>query len=164
MKRLTLALALAAMATGYSTGASAAGAADNVTAVGPFVRLAPPNAQATGAFMVLKNNGEKDVKVVKAASPACKITELHEHINDAGVMRMRPVQSIAIKAKSETVLQPGGLHVMLIDLNAPMKEGDKIAITLSFDDGSSKQVDVPVMKPAPMPAGPAPTDHSAHQH
>jgi copper(I)-binding protein len=166
MKRLSLALALAALAAGFSTAALAAGAADTITAVGPFVRLAPPGAQATGAFMVLKNNGDKDVKVVKASSPAARIAELHEHINDGGVMKMRPVAAIDIKAKGEAVLKPGGLHVMLIDLTAPMKEGDKIAITFGFDDGSSKQVDVPVMRPAPMPAGPAPApmDHSAHQH
>jgi hypothetical protein len=166
MKRLSLAIALATLATGFSTGTLAAGAADSVSAIGPFVRLAPPGAQATGAFMILKNNGDKDVKVVKASTPAAKTAELHEHINDGGVMKMRPVAAIDIKAKGEAVLMPGGLHIMLIDLNAPMKEGDKIPVTLGFDDGSSKQVDVPVMRPAPMPAGPAPApmDHSAHQH
>jgi periplasmic copper chaperone A len=164
MKRLSLAIALAALATGFSTGTFAAGAADSISAIGPFVRLAPPGAQATAAYMVLKNNGDKDVKVVKASSPAARTTELHEHINDGGVMKMRPVAAIDIKAGGKTVLMPGGLHVMLIDLNAPMKEGDKIPVTLGFDDGSSKQIDVPVMRPAPMPSGPAPMDHSSHNH
>ncbi len=135
-----------------SAGALAA-AADNVSVQDPYVRLAPPNAPATGAFMVIKNNGDKDVKVVKASNPASKVTELHNHINDGGVMRMRPVQAIDIKAKGEAVLKPGGLHVMLIDLKTPMKEGDMIPITLGFDDGSSTQVEARVVKPtaAPMP-------------
>jgi len=136
-----------------SAGALAA-AADNVTVQEPYVRLAPPNAPATGAFMVIKNGGDKDVKVVKADNPASKATELHTHLNEGGVMKMRPVAAIEIKAKGEAVLQPGGLHVMLINLNAPMKEGDSVPITLTFDDGSSKKVDAKVVRPvaAGMPA------------
>jgi len=131
-----------------------AGAADNVSVQDPYVRLAPPNAPATGAFMVIKNNGDKDVKVVKADNPVSKVTELHTHLNEGGVMKMRPVPSIEVKAKGEAVLKPGGLHVMMIDIKTPMKEGDVVPITLSFDDGSTKQVDAKVVRPmaAPMPA------------
>jgi len=149
MKQLSL-LAASLM---FSAGVLAA-AADNVSVQDPYVRLAPPNAPATGAFMVIKNNGDKDVKVVKADNPVSKVTELHTHINEGGVMKMRPVPSIEVKAKGEAVLKPGGLHVMMIDLKAPMKEGDVVPITLSFDDGSTKQVDAKVVRPmaAPMPA------------
>lgn len=134
-----------------STGVLAAGA-DSVTVQDPYVRLAPPGAPATGAFMVLKNNGDKDVKVVKADNPASKVTEMHNHINDGGVMRMRPVPAIDVKAKGEAVLKPGSLHIMLIDLKAPMKEGDMVPITLNFDDGSSKTVEAKVVKPVVPPA------------
>lgn len=149
MKKLSVLLA----GLMISVGALAA-SADMVTVHEPYVRLAPPNAPATAAFMVLKNGGDKDVKVMKADNPASKLTELHTHINDNGVMKMRPVAAIEIKAKGETKLQPGGLHVMLINLKAPMKEGDVVPITLTFDDGSSKNVDAKVMKPvaAGMPA------------
>ncbi|MGB4065441.1 MAG: copper chaperone PCu(A)C [Azonexus sp.] len=149
MKQLSL-LAASLM---FSAGVLA-GAADNVSVQDPYVRLAPPNAPATGAFMVIKNNGDKDVKVIKADNPISKVTELHTHINDGGVMKMRPVPSIEVKAKGEAVLKPGGLHVMMIDIKAPMKEGDVVPITLSFDDGSTKQVDAKVVRPmaAPMPA------------
>ena len=129
-----------------SAGALAA-AADMVTVNEPYVRLAPPNAPATAAFMVIKNAGDKDVKVVKADNPASKVTELHTHLNENGVMKMRPVAAIDVKSKGEAVLKPGGLHVMLIDMKAPMKEGDVVPITLTFDDGSSKNVDAKVMKP-----------------
>jgi len=124
-----------------------AGAADNVSVHDAYVRLAPPNAPATGAFMVIKNNGNKDVKVLKADNPVSRVTELHTHLNDGGVMRMRPVPGIDIKAKGEAVLKPGGLHVMMIDLKAPMKEGDVVPMTLTFDDGSTKQVDAKVIRP-----------------
>lgn len=143
------------------SGGALAAAADDVSVQDPYVRLAPPGAPATAAFMVLQNNGGKDVKLVKADNPASKVTELHNHVNDGGVMRMRQVPSVDIKAKGEAVLKPGGLHIMMIDLKAPMKEGDVVPITLGFEDGSSKKVDAKVIKPGaePMPAG-----HMPHQH
>ena len=144
MKKLSL------LATGLMFSASLfAASADQITVQEPYVRLAPPNAPATGAFMVIKNNGDKDVKVLKADNPVSRVTELHTHLNEGGVMKMRPVPAIEIKAKGEATLKPGGLHVMLIDLKAPMKEGDVVPITLSFDDGSSKQVDAKVVRPMP---------------
>lgn len=148
-------LSLLAASLMFSAGVLA-GAADHVSVVDPYVRLAPPNSPATGAFMVIKNNGDKAVKVLKADNPASRVTELHTHLNDGGVMRMRPVSAIDIKPREEAVLQPGGLHVMLIDLKAPMKEGDIVPITLSFDDGSSKQVDAKVLR---MMAAPAAMQH-----
>ena len=154
MKRLTM------LAAGllFSAGVLA-GAADNVSVQDPYVRLAPPNAAATAAFMVIRNTGDKDVKVVKADNPVSKATELHTHLNEGGVMKMRPVPAIEIRAKGEAVLRPGGLHVMMIDLKAPMKEGDSVPITLTFDDGSSKQVDAKVLRAT---AVPAPTEHKQH--
>ena len=142
MKKLSLLAAGLLLSTGVL-----AGAADNVSVQDPYVRLAPPNAPATAAFMVIRNGGDKDVKVVKADNPVSRVTELHTHINDGGVMRMRPVPAIEVKAKGEAVLQPGGLHVMLIDMKAPMKEGDSVPITLTFDDGSSKTINAKVMRP-----------------
>lgn len=136
-----------------------AGSADQVVVQDPYVRLAPPNAPATGAFMVIKNNGDKDIKVVKAENAASKVTELHNHLNEGGVMKMRPVQSVDIKAKGEAVLKPGGLHVMLIDLKVAMKEGDIVPITFTFDDGSTKKVDAKVVRPT---AAVAPM--SEHKH
>jgi hypothetical protein len=146
-------LSLFAASLLFSAGVFAA-AADNVSVQDPYVRLAPPNAPATGAFMVIRNNGDKDVKVLKADNPVSRATELHTHLNEGGVMKMRPVPAIDIKAKGEAALKPGGLHIMMIDLKAPMKEGDVVPITLSFDDGSSKQVDAKVVRPmaAGMPA------------
>lgn len=143
----------------FSLGALAA-PADQVSVENPYVRLAPPNAPTTGAFMVIRNNGDKDIKLLKAENPASRVTELHTHLHEGGVMKMRPVAAIDIKARGAAVLQPGGLHVMLIDLKAPLKEGDVVPITLGFDDGSSKTVEARVARNAPQPA---PMEHQ-HQH
>lgn len=154
--RLTLALILAAAGNAF-----AAGAADAVAVGDPYVRLMPPGAKATGAFMLLKNGGDKDAKLVKAESAAAKTVELHTHLNEGGVMKMRQVHAIEIKAKGETALKPGSFHVMLID-PAALKEGDKVTLTLGFDDGSSKKVEAEVRKPMPMM--PAAADHSMPSH
>ncbi len=132
-------------------------AADRLEIKDAWVRLNPPGTSVTGAFMQLRNAGDKDVQVVKAESAVAKVTELHNHINEGGVMKMRQVPGIAIKAKAELALKPGSYHVMLIDLKAPLKEGDKVAITLVLDDGSSKKIEAPVTKPASEP-------HAHKQH
>lgn len=156
LSRFTLALLTAASGL-----ACAAGAADTVNVADPYVRMVPPGAKATAAFMVLQNAGDKDAKLVKVESGAAKVVEMHNHINDGGVMKMRQVQAIDIKAKGETALKPGGYHVMLINPTAPLKEGDKVALTLGFGDGSSKNVEAVVRKPEAAPAA-APMDHGHH--
>ena len=146
MKKLTL------LATGLmlSTGVFAA-AADDIVVQEPYVRLAPPNAVATGAFMVFQNLGAKMVKVLKVDSPVAKVSEMHTHLNEAGVMKMRPVAAIEIPAKGEAVLKPGSLHVMLIDLKSPLKEGESVPLSFSFDDGSTKKIEAKVVRPQSMP-------------
>ena len=112
----------------------------------PYVRLAPPSAPTTGAFMVIKNMGNTDRKLLKAESPIAKTVELHTHINENGVMKMREVPDIEIKAQGQTELKPGGLHVMLIGMKQTLKEGDLVPISLNFDDGSKQQIEAPVRK------------------
>lgn len=143
----------------------AGSAAESISANEPFVRMTPPGTTNTGAFMVLKNADSKDHKLVKAESTVAKATELHTHTNEGGVMKMRPVKDIEIKSKGEAVLKPGSLHVMLIDLKQPLKEGDNVALKLTFEDDSSKEIAAPVRKiQAPMPMQmPAGMDHK-HMH
>lgn len=149
--------------------AAAAGLADQVSVDNPYVRIAPPGAKATGAFMLLKNAGDKEVALVNAASQVANVTELHNHINDNGVMRMRQVKEILVPAKGEVALKPGSYHVMLIDMKAPLKEGEHVVIKLGFADGSSKEVHAIAQKPtvagmSGMPMGGGAMDHSKMKH
>lgn len=125
-----------------------------ITVGDPWVRLPPPGMKNTGAFMVLRNPGAAPVKLVRASSPAARVTELHTHLQEGGVMKMRPVESMEVPAHGETVLRPGSLHVMLIDLVAPLAEGALVAVTLVFDDGSSQVVQAQVRKLDLRPAAP----------
>ncbi len=137
-----------------------AGSADEVSVEGPYVRMAPPGAPATAAFMALRNSGGKVARLVKVDNGVAKVTELHNHINDGGVMRMRQVKAIEIPAKGEARLEPGGLHVILIDLKAPLKEGASVPLTLGFEDGSSKTVEAKVVRPGAA----AQEHHHGHHH
>ena len=162
MYRTVLSTALC-LAAALPLGASTAFAADGELVVDtPYVRLVPPNAPASGAFMTISNHGGSDRQLVKAASPAARVVELHTHVNEDGVMKMRQVPNIAIKAHGQTQLKPGSFHIMLIELKQPLKEGDKVALTLDFDDGSQLQVDAPVQKIAMPPAASA--GHAAMTH
>ena len=115
--------------------------------VGAYVRMVPPGSPNTAAFMTISNTGSSDRKLLQAESPVARKAELHTHLNDQGIMRMRQVPAIEIKAASQTDLKPGSYHVMLIDLQQPLQESAGVALTLRFDDGSSKTIDAPVKKP-----------------
>jgi periplasmic copper chaperone A len=145
--KLSLILAGLLATTLHGKIAHAAGAADRITVSDAYIRLAPPGAMATGAYMTIRNAGPAEVRVVKAASTVSRLTELHTHLNEGGVMKMRQVKDIPVPAGGEAVLKPGGLHVMLIEMRLPLREGDMVPITLGLDDGSSKQISVPVRNP-----------------
>lgn len=137
---------VASFALAAEPAAPAAKPAPTVTVAEAWVRLPPPGAKNTGAFMLLTNAGKADRKLVSASNPASKVTELHTHLNEGGVMKMRQVPAMDVKAGGSTRLEPGGLHVMLIDLVATLKEGEQVPLTLTFDDGSTVEVKAEVKK------------------
>jgi copper(I)-binding protein len=139
--KITRIVALLCMAIG--TGALAG----EIVVVDPYVRMVPQGVPTTGAFMLIKNTGNTDRKLLRVDSSAAKTVELHSHINDNGVMKMRQVRELEIKAKGQTELKPGSYHVMMIDLRQALQEGEKVPLTLSFDDGSSEKVEAVVRNP-----------------
>jgi len=124
--------------------------AQSVEVSGIYVREVPPNLPNSAAFMELKNLTDKPVALISAASAAAKTVELHEHVNVDGMMQMRQIPKIDIPAAGTTMLQPGGLHVMLIGLTQKLKAGENVTITLNFSDGESITLEAPVKKVAGM--------------
>ena len=124
--------------------------AGSVTVVQPYARAVPPGHPNSAAFMVLKNTSEQDRALVNARSNISKVVELHTHKKEGGMMRMRQVKKIDIKAGSETVLKPGGLHVMFIGLKQQLKAGDKVELELEFDNGATIKLTIPVKMVAGM--------------
>ena len=128
-----------------STLGFADGMAEHIRVDHAHVRLMPPAAPNSAAFLTLHNSGERAAQLTGAASPAARTVELHDHIRDGDIMRMRRIDGgIAIPAGRNATLAPGGKHIMLIGLTAPLQAETVVEITLSFADGSARTVAVPV--------------------
>ncbi|WP_457665206.1 copper chaperone PCu(A)C [Thiolapillus sp.] len=119
-------------------------AADDIQVIDPWAREVPPGLTTSAGFLGMKNTGDKEHRLVAAESSNTGMVELHTHINDNGVMRMRPVEDIAIAPGATTTLQPGGYHLMLMMIKKRLKAGDKMPITLIFEDGSKKNIEAEV--------------------
>lgn len=117
-----------------------------VTVKDAYARAVPPGQMNSASFMMLNNDDEKSVSLVSGSSSVAKVVELHNHINENGVMKMRQIEKIDIPANGMAHLQPGGLHVMLIGLKKDLMEGDNIDLNLEFSDGSSQELTIPVKK------------------
>ncbi|NJK79076.1 MAG: copper chaperone PCu(A)C [Chloroflexaceae bacterium] len=99
----------------------------------------------SAAYMTLVNTGSAADAVVGASTDVANIVELHTTEMDAnGVMMMRPLEQIDIPANGEVALQPGGIHVMLIDLTQDLEEGDTVNLTLELQSGGTLEVEAPV--------------------
>ena len=113
----------------------------------PFSRASPGGATTGGAFVTILNNGQGADRLVSASSPAAKTVELHETVNENGVMKMQPrPEGFEIPAGGTLELKPGGKHIMLIDLVAPLEPGNTIEITLNFEKAGPQKIQVPVRK------------------
>jgi hypothetical protein len=118
-----------------STTAAADGVAATLTVRDAWVKAA--DSGMTAAFAVLVNDADTDVTVVSAVSPVSPI-ELHEMTMKDGAMVMRPTaDGFTIRARSSHTLEPGGDHLMLMDLSTPIRPGDEIPITLTLADGGT---------------------------
>jgi copper(I)-binding protein len=138
MKRLTLALCTL-LASPFTMAA-------DIEVHHPYARAMPPGSPTSAVFVTLKNKGDEQRAIVSAATPAAGKVELHTHIKDGDVMRMRQVPEIVIPAKGKTVLKPGGLHIMLFELQQTFKEGEKIDVTVNFKNGESQTFNAKIKK------------------
>lgn len=114
--------------------------AETVTFADPWASAA--DSGMTAVFGTLHNSGHHDAHVVSATSPAATMVELHEVAADAsGAKTMRPkAGGFTIPAGGGHELVPGGDHIMLMDLTAPLQPGADVEVTVTFEDGSSLPV------------------------
>jgi len=125
----------------------------------PWARETASMARAGGAFMSIENTGDTADKLLKAASPMAARVEVHTVIREGDVMRMREVPALELAPKSTTELKPGGYHIMMMELKAPLKVGDRFPLTLTFEKAGPVTIDIVVEKMS----GPAP-DHGKMKH
>jgi periplasmic copper chaperone A len=141
-----LVLLLAGLGLAHAQGSA------TLTVDGAWARATAGLARNGAAYMTIHNTGAAADRLVAAASPVAGSVELHAHIKDGDVMRMRQVMAVEITPGEPAVFQPGGLHVMLLDLKAPLKDGERFPVTLTFEKAGQVTVSVEVRRSAPTPA------------
>lgn len=110
-----------------------------------YARATPPGLPNSAAFMTITNHSMSDVSLVSIKTNLANAAELHTHDMKNGVMKMYQVPKIDIKAHSNTVLKPGGFHIMLLGLkNKPLAVGQKVDLTLMFSDKKEINISIPV--------------------
>lgn len=132
----------AVLAVAFLAGAASlpAGAA-NVSVTDAWVRATMPGQQVTGAYMKIRSDA--DARLVRASSPAVPRVEVHEMKMDGNVMRMREVKALELPQGKTVSLEPGGFHIMLINLEKPIATGDVIPLSLTVEsDGKQQTVEV----------------------
>lgn len=123
--------------------AAPAGAAAAPTVSAAWVRATPPGASTAAAYFTISNGGAAD-RLIGAESPAARELQLHAQVDENGLRHMRQLADIPLPAGATVRLTAGGLHVMLVDIAAPLKPGDHVAITLHFANAADIELQVPV--------------------
>jgi len=136
-----------------------------------WARATVQGQKATGAFMTF--TAAQTTRLVAVSTPVAGVAEIHEMKMDSGVMKMRAVPGLDLPANQAVELKPGGYHLMLMDLKAPLAKDASVALTLTFKDAkgveSRQQVNVPVTTGIPQGqmSGHKPVhshSHGEHKH
>jgi hypothetical protein len=136
----------------YAAGLAFAAAAEPpaIVITNAWARATPPGAKTGAAYVTVTNTGAQADKLLSAATPAAGEAQLHTTITEDGVMKMRPVSAIDLKPGASVTLKPGAMHLMLMDLKQPLKEGDSFPLALTFEKAGSVTATVKVQKAGAM--------------
>jgi hypothetical protein len=122
-----------------------------------WTRATPGGAKTGGGFLTIENKGSAPDKLVGVSADVAGKIEVHEMKTDNGVMKMRPVEGgLTIDPGKTVKLAPGGYHLMMMDLKSPLKQGDKLPVTLQFEKAGKVAVTLDVQAvgaPAPSAGG-----------
>jgi periplasmic copper chaperone A len=115
-----------------------------------YARATMPGQTSGGAYVTIENKGKDADRLISASSPAAKSVEIHTMSMDGNVMRMREVPHIDITPGAKITMKPGdGYHIMLIGIKQPLKAGDKVPLTLTFEKSGKVDVEVLVAQKDP---------------
>ena len=155
MKRIALIIAALALS---------AAAQAQITVTQPWVRATVPQQKATGAFMQL--TAAQPIKLVSVQSPVAGVSEIHEMTMSDGVMKMRAIPALELPAGKAVELKPGSYHLMLMDLKAPVKDGDMVPLTLVVEtkEGKRETIEVKAMVRQLNSAAQTPAGHGGMKH
>jgi periplasmic copper chaperone A len=147
MAAMSIAASLAVILLAGCAHAPAAGSVitpSGVSIQDAFARPAPAGGIG-GAFLTVVNRGSTPDRLVGARTPVAQSVELHETIDDNGVMKMRPVPGgYEVPANGKLELKPNGKHLMFMGLSAPLKAGEELEITLTFEKAGDVTIKAPI--------------------
>jgi copper(I)-binding protein len=115
---------------------------------------------SAAAYVSVHNGGRAADRLVGASSPLAERVSIHDSQNVGGVMRMRAAGPVSVAAGGSLAMKPGGLHVMLMGLKAPLRPGTKLPIVLRFEKAGLVRASLPVLPPGAQ--GPAAEYHHGH--
>ena len=143
MKKLILAV-LGAVLLVSSIGTAFAQSKGDLEIEKPWARATPPGAAVGGGYLTIRNKGAAGDRLVGVSSPASARVEMHEMAMEKDVMRMREVKGVDVPAKKSVEFRPGGFHLMLMELKAPLRQGDKVPVTLRFEKAGEVKTELVV--------------------
>jgi periplasmic copper chaperone A len=157
MRKITTGFVFAALLAGMvATSACAEDVkAGDLVITQAWTRATPGGAKIGGGFLTIENKGSSPDKLIGASADGAGKIEVHEMATTEGVMKMRPVEGgLAIEPGKTVKLAPGGYHLMMMDLKSPLKQGDKLPITLQFEKAGKVAVTLDIQGVgAPAPGG-----------
>lgn len=159
MKNLTSMLAAAAALLAVATAPAGAQEtkAGNLVITQPWSRATPAGAKVAGGYLTIENKGSAPDRLVSGAGDVAGKVEIHEMAMNNGVMTMRPLdKGLTIEPGKTVKLAPGGYHLMLMDLKGPLKQGEKVPLTLEFEKAGKVMLSLDVQGVGAQ----APMDHS----
>ena len=120
--------------------------AGNMSIEGAYAPASMGAGKSGAIYFKVVNASGSDDKLIAVSTPAARKTMLHTTKEEDGVMKMRMLKALEVPAGGEAELKQGGHHVMLFGLTEPLKEGDSISLTLTFEKAGEMTIDVPVKK------------------
>jgi copper(I)-binding protein len=108
-----------------------------------WIRATPPGAKIAAGYLTIRNSGAAD-RLLSVSSPAAEHVETHISVREGDVMRMREMKGYDVPAGGTLELKPGGAHLMLVNIKAPMKEGTGVPATLKFQRAGEIKVEFQV--------------------
>ena len=137
--RLGASLLLLLLAT---THAAADGRVGELEIERPWARATPTSARNGVAYMTIRNRGSQPDHLVEVVTPVAQSASVHETVKRDGMMTMRPVARLTIGPGQSAVLEPGGLHIMLMGLRAPLEKGRSFPLTLRFERAGAIELEI----------------------
>ena len=118
-----------------------------------YARASRPGAPTGAIFMSIQNAGTTADRLVAAKSPAAAVVQIHTHIEESGIMKMREVAAgIPVPAGGTHTLSRGGDHLMLMGVTQDLVDGETVPLTLVFEIAGEVVIEVPVDNSRGQPA------------